>query len=86
MHTHVHSPLARGMHLALKNAKINDKFQDSLYVFLELVRAGVMHGNLWSNRPYSGGPSFGTGELFRLDWIQLGQRDVMRHRWSLGCG
>ena len=40
---------------------MNDKFQDSLYLYLELVRAGVMHGNLWSGRAFSGGPSFGTG-------------------------
>ena len=49
------------MHNALKVAKVNDKFQDPLYLFLELVRAGVLHGNLWSSRAYSGGPSFGTG-------------------------
>jgi len=62
MHTHFHSPLARAMHGALKNARVNDKFQDPLYLFLELVRAGVMHGNLWSNRASSGGPSFGSDE------------------------
>ncbi|KAH8795932.1 XPG I-region protein [Flagelloscypha sp. PMI_526] len=60
LNTHAHSPLARAMHTAVKGAKVNDKFQDSLYLFLELVRAGVMHGNLWSNRAFSGGPSFGT--------------------------
>jgi hypothetical protein len=49
------------MHTAIKQARINDKFQDPLYLFLELVRAGVMHGNLWSGRAFSGGPSFGTG-------------------------
>jgi hypothetical protein len=50
------------MHAALQSARINDKFQDPLYLFLELVRAGVMHGNLWTGRGYSGGPSFGTDE------------------------
>jgi hypothetical protein len=50
------------MYVAIKTARVNDKFQDSLYLFLELVRAGVMHGNLWSGRAFSGGPSFGTGE------------------------
>lgn len=53
---------ARAMNSALKVAKINDKLQDSLYLFLELVRAGVLHGNLWSGRAYSGGPSFGNDE------------------------
>ena len=50
------------MYVAIKTARVNDKFQDSLYLFLELVRAGVMHGHLWSGRAFSGGPSFGTGE------------------------
>lgn len=50
------------MHAAIKSARVVDKFQDPLYLFLELVRAGVMHGHLWSNRAFSGGPSFGTGE------------------------
>lgn len=59
---HTHSPLARAMNVALKNVRVNDKFQDPLYLFLELVRAGVMHGHLWSGRAFSGGPSFGTGK------------------------
>jgi hypothetical protein len=50
------------MFTAIKQARLNDKFQDPLYLFLELVRAGVMHGHLWSNRAFSGGPSFGTGK------------------------
>lgn len=61
LHTHVHSPLARALYTTLSNVRVNDKFQDSMYLFLEMVRAGVMHGNLWSNRAYSGGPSFGDG-------------------------
>jgi hypothetical protein len=62
LNSHTHSPLARSMHTAIKQARVNDKFQDPLYLFLELVRAGVMHGHLWSGRAFSGGPSFGTGE------------------------
>ena len=49
------------MYTAVRTARVNDKFQDSLYLFLELIRAGVMHGHLWSHRAFSGGPSFGTG-------------------------
>lgn len=49
------------MYTAIKQAKLNDKFHEPLYLFLELVRAGVMHGHLWSGRAFSGGPSFGTG-------------------------
>ncbi|KZV74508.1 XPG I-region protein, partial [Peniophora sp. CONT] len=60
--THEHSPLARSMHTAVRSARLNDKFQEPLYLFLELVRAGVMHGNLWSSRAFSGGPSFGTDD------------------------
>ncbi|KAF8315406.1 XPG I-region protein [Clavulina sp. PMI_390] len=59
VHTHIHSPLGRAMAAALRHCKINDKFQDPLFLFLELVRGGVLHGKLWSHRAYSGGPSFG---------------------------
>jgi hypothetical protein len=52
------------MNNAIKLARVNDKFQDPLYLFLELVRAGVMHGHLWSGRAFSGGPSFGVGMSF----------------------
>lgn len=61
--SHTHGPLARALYAAIKAARVNDKFQDPLYLFLELVRAGVLHGHLWSNRAFSGGPSFGTGEF-----------------------
>ena len=64
VNSHLHGPLAQAMYAAIKQARVNDKFQDPLYLFLELVRAGVMHGHLWSNRAFSGGPSFGTGERF----------------------
>ncbi|KAF8653531.1 hypothetical protein AX16_003915 [Volvariella volvacea WC 439] len=62
VNTHIHSPLARAMFTAIRQSRVNDKFQDSLYLFLELVRAGVMHGHLWSQRAFSGGPSFGTDD------------------------
>ncbi|KAI5895234.1 temperature dependent protein affecting M2 dsRNA replication [Schizophyllum commune] len=50
------------MYNAIRNARVNDKFQEPLYLFLELVRAGVMHGHLWTIGASSGGPSFGTAE------------------------
>ena len=64
------------MYSAIKVQRLNDKFQDPLYLFLELVRAGVMHGHLWSERAFSGGPSFGTGTarkttLFGKDLIEV---------------
>ena len=52
------------MYNAIRNARVNDKFQEPLYLFLELVRAGVMHGHLWTIGASSGGPSFGTGVSF----------------------
>lgn len=61
LHTHTHAPLAMAMSAALKSARLNDKFQDPLFLFLELVRSGVMRGNLLSGRAFSGGPSFGAG-------------------------
>lgn len=51
------------MSAALKLCKVNDKFQDPLFIFLELIRGGVLHGKLWGHRAYSGGPSFGEGAL-----------------------
>jgi hypothetical protein len=62
LNSHTHSSLARAMYTSIRTARLNDKFQDPLYLFLELVRAGVMHGHLWSGRAFSGGPSFGTDE------------------------
>jgi hypothetical protein len=61
LNSHTHAPLARAMLIGIKAARLNDKFQDPLFLFLELVRAGVMRGNLLSGRAFSGGPSFGTG-------------------------
>lgn len=54
------------MSAALRLCKVNDKFQDPLFLFLELIRGGVLHGKLWGHRAYSGGPSFGEGALFFL--------------------
>ena len=69
LNSHTHSPLARAMYNTIKFARLNDKFQDPLYLFLELVRAGVMHGHLWSGRAFSGGPSFGTGKFFFVCFV-----------------
>jgi hypothetical protein len=58
---HTHAPLAQALSAGIKAARVNDKFQEPLYLALELCRAGVLHGDLWSGRAWSGGPSFGTG-------------------------
>ena len=48
------------MFSALRHARKNDKLEDPLFLLLELIRAGVLHWNLWGNQAYSGGPSFGS--------------------------
>ncbi|KAI6014960.1 hypothetical protein EDC04DRAFT_646605 [Pisolithus marmoratus] len=76
------------MYTAIKHARLNDKFQEPLYLFLELVRAGVMHGHLWSGRAFSGGPSFGTGMLSHRELLMgelIPEFQMMRNRvccWS----
>ena len=64
LNSHMDGRLARAVYAAIRQARVVDKFRDPLYLFLELVRMGVMHDNLWSNSPSSGGLSFGTGKLF----------------------
>lgn len=47
----------------MKASRLNDKFQESLYLALELVRAGALHNGRIGSRIYSGGPNFqGTEE------------------------
>ncbi|KAF5359075.1 hypothetical protein D9757_013296 [Collybiopsis confluens] len=87
LNTHTHSPLARAMYTAIKQARVNDKFQDPLYLFLELVRAGVMHGHLWSSRAFSGGPSFGTDDekscmLLVMRVLSIVPLNFMPQAWS----
>lgn len=60
---HTHTNMGRALHVGIAASRINDKFQEPLYLALELSRAGVLHGNFWSDKEYSGGPSFGTREL-----------------------
>ncbi|KAL7412309.1 temperature dependent protein affecting M2 dsRNA replication-domain-containing protein [Mrakia frigida] len=62
---HTHASLAQALQAGVKAARVNDKFQEPLFLALELTRAGVLHGDLWSGRAWSGGPSFGTGESRR---------------------
>ncbi|TIA87371.1 hypothetical protein E3P99_03205 [Wallemia hederae] len=57
---HTHTPFGRAMHNALTVSRLNDKFQEPLVVLVELLRARVLHDRNFSNRQFSGGPSFGT--------------------------
>lgn len=59
---HTHTTLGKALAAGINVSRVNDKFQEPLYLALELARAGVLHGDLWSGRTYSGGPSFGTRE------------------------
>lgn len=85
LNSHMHSPLARAMYTAVKHARLNDKFQEPLYIFLELVRAGVMHGHLWSGRAFSGGPSFGTGVCFHTLAGLMSEPTLMQMMKSHAC-
>lgn len=59
---HTQSPIGRAMHEACASSKVNDRFQEPLYIILEMMRAGVVHGGRFSEALHSGGPSFGTEE------------------------
>jgi hypothetical protein len=59
---HTQSLIGRAMHAACVYSKVNDRFQESLYIILEMMRAGVVHGGRFSDTLLSGGPSFGTEE------------------------
>ncbi|WFC99749.1 hypothetical protein MYAM1_002494 [Malassezia yamatoensis] len=59
---HTHSALGRALHIALHDVKINDRVQESLFFAMELLHAGILHGKLYSEKEYSGGPSLGTQE------------------------
>lgn len=57
--------MGKALHAACLSSRVNDRFQESLCLVLELLRAGVVHGTKWGGpdaEPYSGGPSFGTDE------------------------
>ena len=45
--------------MALQASRVNDKFQEPLYLAIELVRAGVLHSGRFGNRNWSGGPNLG---------------------------
>nr|XP_019008239.1 XPG domain-containing protein [Kwoniella pini CBS 10737]OCF47020.1 XPG domain-containing protein [Kwoniella pini CBS 10737] len=60
---HTHTLIGKASYAANAVSRVNDKFQEPLYLFLELLRAGVVHGSKWGGETaetLSGGPSFGT--------------------------
>ncbi|KAK4683589.1 hypothetical protein P7C73_g6649, partial [Tremellales sp. Uapishka_1] len=62
---HTQTLMGKALHASVTYSRVNDKFQESLYLILELLRAGVVHGSKWGppDAPaLSGGPSFGSEE------------------------
>ncbi|KAI5481413.1 XPG I-region protein [Pseudohyphozyma bogoriensis] len=60
---HQHTAYAQALYLAMRSSKVNDKFQESLYLAIELLRANALHNGRIGTRAYSGGPNFnGTDE------------------------
>ena len=63
--THTQTLMGKALHAACAVSRVNDRFQEALYLVLELLRAGVVHGQRWGGpdaEPLSGGPSFGSDE------------------------
>lgn len=57
--------MGKAFHAASASARVTDKLQEAIYIVLELLRAGVVHGHRFGgpNAPLlSGGPSFGSDE------------------------
>jgi Temperature dependent protein affecting M2 dsRNA replication len=59
---HLHTPHAKALYAATKNARVNDRFQEPLYLATELLRAGVLHAGRYGGKTWSGGPHMGSGE------------------------
>lgn len=79
---HLHKPYARALHLALRDAKINDKTQEPLYLALELIREGALTANFYTSpgpdagpQTFSGGPSYGEKEDEKR-WLLLIMRSM----------
>jgi hypothetical protein len=54
-----HNVMGKAMHAGFETAHIVDRFQEPLYLILELLRAGVVHGSRFGNEILSGGPTYG---------------------------
>jgi Temperature dependent protein affecting M2 dsRNA replication len=76
---HLHTPYARALHLSIRSSRLNDKFQEPLYLALELIRANILH-----DQPYkshltkepiikSGGPTWGD-----LDSTDAEEREIVQ--------
>lgn len=62
---HTQTTIGKALHAACASSRVNDRFQEALYILLELLRAGVVHGLRFGGPDapvLSGGPSYGTDE------------------------
>nr|ODN90857.1 XPG domain-containing protein [Cryptococcus depauperatus CBS 7855] len=62
---HTHSLIGKALHACFSVSRVNDRFQESLYLILELLRAGVVHGGKWGGADaegFAGGPSYGDND------------------------
>lgn len=81
-HDHLHTPYARALHLSLKNSRLNDKFQEPLFLAIELIRSGILHDSPYGaagpnkGKLKSGGPSWGADALENPETEQA-ERDVI---------
>lgn len=48
--------------MALKEAKVNDKLQESLLLVIEMLRMGCLHSNWFGGRTWTGTAHLGTDE------------------------
>lgn len=46
----------------MRVSKVNDKFQESLLLVIELLRVGALHNGRIGGRAWSGGPNFQGSE------------------------
>jgi hypothetical protein len=56
------SPIGEALYKAISLSRLNDKFQEPLYIALELIRAGALHGDQWEREEISGGASMNNGK------------------------
>jgi hypothetical protein len=56
---HIHTPWGKAMYIALRYARVNDKFQEPLFLAIEMIRGNVLHNKRFGGRSWSGGPQFG---------------------------
>ncbi|PLW11679.1 hypothetical protein PCANC_01164 [Puccinia coronata f. sp. avenae] len=59
---HQHTIQGKALYMALKEAKVNDKLQESLLLVIEMLRMGCLHSNWFGGRTWTGTAHLGTDE------------------------